>query len=439
MSKVDDMRKLKEDIIASYDARVATVGEIISNVHEIANGTRSMLGRFHQERQETVNELKEMSNELKERSNELKENLAQNESARLSVFGALFDDIQTLLNNIVTLQGGRRVEVAKILSEAKASRIESFGELMNEVQSKLNEIRTRQKEREEEVSSLLKAFGNEQQEMSNALNEAFERARASRSEAENARLEAENARLQEIKAFLDAVREKRNARENEVKSLQNEVKSLLNNYTEEREGMAAAWRSLSEIIQQRKAGVSIEVTPVAEEEAPPTEPAVPEVEEVSAEETAPVAEEETPPTEPAAPEVEEVSAEETAPVAEEEAPPTEPAAPVFEVAPPVEEEAIPVEEEVPDEETVSAEGDRGELQDKMLSLINSHAAGLKLVDLGEELGVPWRSLIPLARNLVESDQVTKVDVFYYPAGSDLDLQVVMAGSETKEAKKSEEG
>ena len=431
MSKVDDMRKLKEDIIASYDARVATVGEIISNVHEIANGTRSMLGRFHQERQETVNELKEMSNELKERSNELKENLAQNESTRLSVFGALFDDIQTLLNNIVTLQGGRKVEVAKILSEAKASRIENFGELMNEVQSKLNNIRTRQKEREEEVSSLLETFDKEQQEMANALNEAFEQARASR-------LEAEVARLQEISAFLDTVREKRNARENEVKSIQNEVKSLLNSYAEEREGMAAAWRSLSEIIQQRKAGVSIEVPPVVEEEVSPTEPAVPEVEELPAEETAPVAEEEVPPTEVAAPEVEELPVEETAPAEEEEALPSRATSPVVEVALPVEDEAIPVEEEVSEEETASAEGDREELQNQMLSLINSHADGLKLVDLGEELGVPWRSLVLLARNLVESGQVTKVDVFYYPADSGLDLQVVMAESETKEVEESEE-
>jgi predicted transcriptional regulator len=76
--------------------------------------------------------------------------------------------------------------------------------------------------------------------------------------------------------------------------------------------------------------------------------------------------------------------------------------------------------------------DREKLQNQMLSIINSHPDGIRLVDIGEELSVAWRSLIPLARNLVESNQVTKIDVLYYPAGSGLYPQ------EGQEAEESEE-
>lgn len=368
MSRVDDMRKLKEGIIASYDARVATVEEIVNNAQET-------FGRFRQERQE-------MSNELKEMSDKLRENLAYHESARLSAFGVLLDEIQTqrigrksevesilseaeasrlatfksLLDTILGRRRERKSEVKTTLSEAEASRTENFKVLLNDIQSK-------QKEREEQVTSFLKVSHNEHQEMANALDKALAKARADRSEAEAARLE--------------------------------EFKVLLNSYKEEIDGMAAMWRNFSKIMQQRRAGVPPEAPPVKEEAVPEVEEEVP----VEAAAPAEPAEEEAPPAEEeTAPKVEaEVPVEETLPVEEEE-------------APPVEKEVAPLEE-------------REELQNRMLSIINSRPDGIRLVDIGEELSVAWRSLIPLARNLVESGQVAKVDILYYPAGSGLYLQV----------------
>jgi nucleoid DNA-binding protein len=360
MSNVDAMRRLKGDIIASYDARVATVEEIVNN-------TQETLGRFHQEQQGRADELKEMSDKLRE-------NLAYHESVRLSAFGFLLDEIRTqrigrkselestlseaessrlatfrsLLDTILGRRRERKSEVESTLSEAEASRTENFKVLLNDIQSK-------QKEREEQVTSFLEVSRNEHQEMANALNEALANARADRSEAEAARLE--------------------------------EFKVLLNSYKEEIDGMAATWRNFSKIMQQRRAGVPQEAPPVKEEAAPEVEEEVP----VEAAVPAEPAEEEAPPVE-----------EEATPEVEEEVP--------VEAAVPVEKEAAPAEE-------------REELQNRMLSTISSRPNGIRLVDIGEELSVAWRSLIPLARNLVESGQVAKVDVLYYPAGSGLYLQV----------------
>ena len=121
----------------------------------------------------------------------------------------------------------------------------------------------------------------------------------------------------------------------------------------------------------------------------------------------PVEEEVAPVEEEAAPVEEEV-----APVEEEAIPVEEEAAPVEEEAAPVEEEAIPVKEEVA---PVEEEADRGELQNRTLSIINNHPEGIRLVEIGEELDVAWQALTPLVRNLVESDKVVKIDNLYFPA------------------------
>jgi hypothetical protein len=47
-------------------------------------------------------------------------------------------------------------------------------------------------------------------------------------------------------------------------------------------------------------------------------------------------------------------------------------------------------------------------------VIEKHPEGIKLVDIGGELGVDWRGLIADTKSLVEKNKVEKTDNFYYP-------------------------
>lgn len=53
-------------------------------------------------------------------------------------------------------------------------------------------------------------------------------------------------------------------------------------------------------------------------------------------------------------------------------------------------------------------------EEEVFAAIIGHPEGIRLVDIGEELGVPWRSLTGLARNLVEEGRVEKAKNLYYP-------------------------
>ena len=47
-------------------------------------------------------------------------------------------------------------------------------------------------------------------------------------------------------------------------------------------------------------------------------------------------------------------------------------------------------------------------------IISRHPDGIRLVDMGNELGVNWRGLIGSTRFLVDQDRVEKIDNVYYP-------------------------
>ena len=76
-----------------------------------------------------------------------------------------------------------------------------------------------------------------------------------------------------------------------------------------------------------------------------------------------------------------------------------------------EEEAASPEEK---EEVEQIEG----REEEILEVITQHPEGIKLVDIGEEIGVPWRSLINETKTLVDSGRVNKVDTLYYPKASE---------------------
>jgi len=55
-----------------------------------------------------------------------------------------------------------------------------------------------------------------------------------------------------------------------------------------------------------------------------------------------------------------------------------------------------------------------EEKEKILEVIARHPEGVKLIDIGNEMGVDWRTLIGSTKSLVDEDKVEKIDTIYYP-------------------------
>ena len=56
------------------------------------------------------------------------------------------------------------------------------------------------------------------------------------------------------------------------------------------------------------------------------------------------------------------------------------------------------------------------LEERVLEVITRHPEGIRLVDIGNDLGVDWRSLLGISRTIVEEDKVERIDNRYYPRG-----------------------
>jgi hypothetical protein len=53
-------------------------------------------------------------------------------------------------------------------------------------------------------------------------------------------------------------------------------------------------------------------------------------------------------------------------------------------------------------------------KEKILEVIARHPEGIRLVDIGNERGVDWRTLIGPTKSLVDEDKMEKIDNMYYP-------------------------
>jgi hypothetical protein len=52
--------------------------------------------------------------------------------------------------------------------------------------------------------------------------------------------------------------------------------------------------------------------------------------------------------------------------------------------------------------------------EEIVQLLENHPEGLSLVEIGEELGVQWRSLTKTISQLLEEEEIEKEDKTYYP-------------------------
>jgi hypothetical protein len=85
---------------------------------------------------------------------------------------------------------------------------------------------------------------------------------------------------------------------------------------------------------------------------------------------------------------------------------------------PVEEPTWIIPEEEPADEVTAGE-DQGVRAypdaERVLTVIHAHPDGIRLVEIGNELGVDWRGLIAVVRSLMDEGKAEKIDNTYYPA------------------------
>jgi len=80
---------------------------------------------------------------------------------------------------------------------------------------------------------------------------------------------------------------------------------------------------------------------------------------------------------------------------------------------PIAEEEKKAEPQPVDDEE-SAEEIEASTENQVLEVVARQSKGIRLVDIGNELGVDWRGLIGVVKSLVDEDKIEKIDNLYYP-------------------------
>ena len=75
-------------------------------------------------------------------------------------------------------------------------------------------------------------------------------------------------------------------------------------------------------------------------------------------------------------------------------------------------QAVTAEDEARAEESIQPE--EAVQVERLLAVIQRHPAGVSIVDIGNELGVDWRSLIATLQPLEEERKIERINTMYYP-------------------------
>jgi len=204
--QIDDMRRITEEIVSSYESRVANVAMIIDNTHKI------------------IENFKNIRNDM---SNHLKERLAKEGFLRKI-------DFDNMLKKVLLMQDRREDEIRDILKtflEEQKEMAEIIKKQLvagnkvkfEDFQNLLDRINIRQTQRGNEVNLILKKFHEEYEEMTKSLYGLLQK--------------GETVRIQDLKSILKNIYAKQMNRSNEVRE-------KLNGFRKEREDTELKWEKI---------------------------------------------------------------------------------------------------------------------------------------------------------------------------------------------------
>ncbi len=211
MAVVEDMKRVAEEIVSSYQSRISTVATIIDNTHQI------------------LDDFKIKRNEI---SNQLKETLARGESLRKKDFDSMMQEIlfhqderekevRDLLKTFFEEQKEVAEIIKKSLTGAEKIRIDDFKKMLQDIQAK-------QRTRENEVSVTLKEFQTEYKEMAESLRSLLDKREA--------------MRIKDFKEMLNYIRAGQSEREKEVR----------NKLDESRKERQDEWNKLTIVMAEKR-------------------------------------------------------------------------------------------------------------------------------------------------------------------------------------------
>jgi hypothetical protein len=215
MGITEDMKRVAEEIVSSYQSRIFTVAAIIDNTHQL---------------------LEDFKTQRNQMSNQLKETLAKEESLRKKDFDNMMGEIlshqderekqvKELLKTFFEEQKEIAETIKKNLSEGQKVRISDFKKILQDIQA-------RQKAREAEVSTTLKEFQEDYKEMAESLRSLLDKEEA--------------IRIKDFKEMLKEIRLRQAERKEEVRK-------KLDGFRKEQQDMASNWDKLTETMSKKRA------------------------------------------------------------------------------------------------------------------------------------------------------------------------------------------
>jgi len=216
MGIADDVKKLGEDIVASYDTRVKAIGVLVKDTHKMLKGFQA---------------------EHKEMAASLKTDLAKGEETRLKDFKAMMESIHKFVSNVVKdvnalikkfhqAHKAMADELRKNLDKGEADRIKAFKPMIAGIQKEIKDI-------ENYVAKKLKEFDEVHADMSEELKKML---------------------MKYVNDMIKATQQLMSDIQKRQKERNGEVSDLLEAYEAEREKMAHNWEALTIAMAKKRSG-----------------------------------------------------------------------------------------------------------------------------------------------------------------------------------------
>ncbi len=397
MGLLDEMKKLKEEILASYKTRAEEYQQRLKENEELVSEVQKTLDQFHTSHLE-------MAASLRADAENLRKNLGEEETNRLNAFGNLMSGIHGSISSIQKEVEDIRQSTGILLDNSATSRDtmskELHGEFAKERDDRQKQEADRMKEFDllqkniwqnidqskeevrmiiENTDELLKKYSNDHTQMANDLrnnlNENLEeRIRNTRAllknfhermtevskgnqiMAETLRKElsaGDKKRIEEYDRSMGIIRSK-------IKEIQDKIAGLLNDLADDRFQSAKEWQSMEEAIAKLRSSVDVTV-PVHNDVIVSPKKQEEKKQEKNTEE------------------------EDDDQVLEEKG-----------------KELDPIKEK--------------SLEEKILDFLNAHPKGVKVSEMEEPLGEQRMRIGYVCKKLLEEGKITKLDHAYFPLG-----------------------
>jgi len=225
MPLAEEMNKIVNNILHSYEARIQSIGSLFDTTHQILQGFQDALIETREEREKI--------------RAELRENLAKKESLRRKDFDNMMKgilltqeerekEVRNLLNRYLNEQREMAQALRENLESVKDSLARGEVQRLRGFQEVIKEILDKQDKRKELITSRLKEFQKEQRELSSRLKELLAKGK--------------ELRIKDFKSMLREFKANHKERISNQQERREMVYNLLEGFKKERVKAAENWQ-----------------------------------------------------------------------------------------------------------------------------------------------------------------------------------------------------